>query len=79
MDVWVENTSIIRLRSATYGKGRIPYMGSSGDIDSSIQEDSDGAGTAIPGRPVQCRLSMLQQGHTDRQTDIMYACLKINL
>jgi hypothetical protein len=53
----------------SYGKGRVPYLGSGMKIYSSVQEQGDCASMAIAGSDVKSAPSPLQQGHTDRQTD----------
>ena len=53
----------------SYGKGRIPYLGSM-KIYSSVQEEGDCAIMAIAGREMKSAPSLLQQGHTDRQTQV---------
>jgi len=53
----------------SYCKGRVPYNVSGMKIYSSVQEEGDCASMAIAGSPVKSAASILQQGHTDRQTD----------
>ena len=54
----------------SYCKGRVPYLGSGMKIYSSVHEEGDCASMAIVGSPVKSALSLLQQGHTDRQTQV---------
>ena len=53
----------------SYCKGRVPYLVSGMKIYSSVKEEGDCAILAIVGSPVKSAPSILQQGHTDRQTD----------
>ena len=53
----------------SYCKGRVPYRVSGMKIYSSAQEEGDCASMAIEGSLMKSALSILQQGHTDRQTD----------
>ena len=53
----------------SYCKGRVPYSVSGMKIYSSVQEQGDCAIMAIAGREMKSAPSLLQQGHTDRQTD----------
>jgi hypothetical protein len=53
----------------SYCKGRVPYLVSGMKIYSSVQEQGDCASIAPGGSDVKSAASILQQGHTDRQTD----------
>ena len=53
----------------SYCKGRVPYIGGGMKIYSSVQEESDCASMAIAGSLMKSAPFLLQQGHTDRQTD----------
>ena len=53
----------------SYCKGRVPYIGSGMKIYSSVQEQSDCAIMAPEDSVVKSGPLILQQGHTDRQTD----------
>ena len=61
------HSTVASYERRTSDTGRVPYLVSGVDIDSSIQEDSDGAGMTPGGSFMQCGLSQLQQG-THRQT-----------
>ena len=50
-------------------KGRVPYRISGMKIYSSVQEQGEYAIMALEGSDVKSAPSILQQGHTDRQTD----------
>jgi hypothetical protein len=53
----------------SYCKGRVPYLVSGMKIYSSVQEEGDCASIALGGSEMKSAPSLLQQGHTDRQTD----------
>ncbi len=53
----------------SYCKGRVPYLVSGMKIYSSVQEEGDCASMALVGSEVKSAQLILQQGHTDRQTD----------
>jgi hypothetical protein len=53
----------------SYCMGRVAYVVLLCDAGSSIQEEGDYADLAIGGSPVQGGGSLLQQGHTNKQTD----------
>ena len=54
----------------SYCKGRVPYLVSGMKIYSSVQEEGDCASMALGGSEVKSAPSRLQQGHTDRQTQV---------
>ena len=54
----------------SYCKGRVPYNGSGMKIYSSVQEEGGCASMVIAGSAMKSALSILQQEHTDRQTDV---------
>ncbi len=54
----------------SYCKGRVPYPGSGMKIYPSVQEEGDCASMALAGSEVKSALSILQQGHTDRQRQV---------
>jgi len=53
----------------SYCNGRNPYLVSGMEIYSSVQEEGDCASMVIAGSLMKSTPSILQQGHTDRQTD----------
>ncbi len=53
----------------SYCKGRVPYRVSGMKIYPSVLEQGECAIMAIGGSEVEGAPSLLQQGHTDRQTD----------
>ena len=53
----------------SYCKGRVPYRVSGMKIYSSVQEEGDCASMAPVGSDMKSAPFLLQQGHTDRQTD----------
>ncbi len=67
----------------SYCKGRAPYNVSGMKIHSSVQEEGDCASMAPGGSEMKSAPSHLQQGHTDRQTQVsdtgtylcMYVCM----
>ena len=54
----------------SYCMGRVPYLVSGMKIYSSVQEQGDCASMALRRSPVKSAPSPLQQGHTDRQTQV---------
>ena len=54
----------------SYCKGRVPDHNKGMKIYSSVQEEGDCAIMALGGSEMKSALSKLQQGHTDRQTQI---------
>ncbi len=53
----------------SYCKGRVPYLFSGMNIYSSVQEQGNCAIIAPAGSEMKSALSLLQQEHTDRQTE----------
>jgi hypothetical protein len=53
----------------SYCKGRVPYNVSGLKIYSSVQKEGDCASMALVCSEMKSAPSLLQQGHTDRQTD----------